>query len=212
MHGHTERLRERSERHAARRRLKPEMRRAELVEAALAVLSSRDPTGVRVEDITRAAHAAKGTFYLYFSSWNDLLVAVRDRVLSTHMSQAMDRFADVGTATQWWTVLEEECGRFLDFHVELGNLHKAIFHGPAAEHPVEGEHLADDLISRLLRQGIALGACRPLDADMAAPLVFALLHVTADATVRSGKREERLEMLIALLRAWLNPSSSETGS
>jgi hypothetical protein len=95
---------------------------------------------------------------------------------------------------------------------ELGSLHKAIFHGPATEHPVEAEHLADGLISRLLRQGIALGACRPLDADMAAPLVFALLHVTADATVRSGKREERLEMLIALLRAWLNPSSSETGS
>ena len=67
-----------------RRRLKPAVRRSELLDAALRVLRSKGPAKVRVEDVTRAAGAAKGTFYLYFSSWEDLLVAVREHLLSTY--------------------------------------------------------------------------------------------------------------------------------
>ncbi|MBN1321933.1 MAG: TetR/AcrR family transcriptional regulator [Thermoleophilia bacterium] len=216
MHKRAERIRKRPERHlehrCERRRLKPEVRRAELVDAALSVLRSRDPAEVRVEDVTQAAGAAKGTFYLYFSSWSDLLAAVRDRVFSDITSQVFDGFAVVGTADQWWVALEEQSARFIDFHVELGNLHQAIFHGPVTEHPMEAEFSADRVISRLLRQGMALGACRQVDADIAAPLVFSLLHATADGIVRSGGREERLKALLVLLRAWLSVPTAETGN
>lgn len=201
--GKNDSARTRAERRVGRRRLKPEVRRAELVEAALGVLRSRDPGDVRVEDVTRAAGAAKGTFYVYFSSWNDLLVAVRDHILAAYTEELLDRFASAGTAAHWWTALEEECERFVDFHLELGTLHQAIFHGSASEEPLEYERTDDRVISRLLRQGMALGACRPIDADIAAPLVFALLHATADSVSRAGNREARLETLLAALRAWL---------
>jgi AcrR family transcriptional regulator len=197
---------DRTERHAARharRRLKPEVRRAELVNAALTVLRGRDPGEVRVEDVTREAGAAKGTFYLYFSSWNELLVAVRSHVLSLYTNEVLDRFASVGTASQWWTTLKEECARFVDFHVELGTVHKAIFHGTAWEYPIDPEQEGERVVSRILRQGMALGACRPLDTDIAASLVFSLLHTTADAVGRSHDREARLEVLVELLHTWL---------
>jgi AcrR family transcriptional regulator len=203
MHQHDERMSRRSDRHVARRRLKPEVRRGELVEAALAVLSSHDPDEVRVEDVTQAAGAAKGTFYLYFSSWSELLAAVRDHVIATYATQVLDRFASAGSASQWWAALENECACFIDFHIELGSLHRAVFHGPGAEHPVAAEHSADRVISRLLRQGMALGACRPLDVDIAVSLVFSLLHATADGVSETGDREEHLEALLTLLRAWL---------
>lgn len=201
----------RVERRAARRRLKPEVRRAELVEAALTVLRDHDPADVRVEDVTQAAGAAKGTFYVYFSSWNDLLVAARDHILSTYTEEVLDRFAAAGTAAHWWTILEEECARFVDFHLELGTIHQAIFHGSASEDLVEHERSDERVISRLLRQGMALGACRPLDADIAAPLVFAVLHATADSISRSGDRGGRLDMLLAMLRAWLCAPGLEIG-
>jgi AcrR family transcriptional regulator len=174
-----------------------------LVEAALAVLRNRDPGEVRVVDVTRAAGAAKGTFYLYFSSWNELLAAVRDHVLALYTSALLDRFASVKTASEWWTALEEECVRFVDFHVELGTLHQAIFHGTKSEYPLDSDHSDERIISGLLRQGVALEACRPLDTELAAPLIFSLLHTTADEVSRSGNREARLEALLTLLRAWL---------
>lgn len=201
----------RSERHESRRRLKPEVRRAELVEAALTVLRGREPGEVRIEDVTRAAGAAKGTFYLYFSSWEELMVAVRDHALSAYIDGVLDRFARVGTAAEWWVALEEECARFVNFHVELGTVHKAIFHGAGIEYPVFSEHSDERLVARLLLQGIALGACRPVDAEMSAPLVFALLHATADSVGRSGEREARLDVLVTLLRNWLAAPADEKG-
>ncbi len=209
MHKRPERPHRRPERYAARRRLKPEVRRAELIQAALGVLHSHDPSEVKVEDVTKAAGAAKGTFYVYFSSWNEFLVAVRDHVLSEQTTELMDRFAGVGTADQWWTAVEEECESFVDFHLKLGNIHRAVFHGPAGEYPLNVEHSPARIISRLLRQGMALGACREMDAELAAPLVFALLHETTDGVVKSGAREERIETLLCVLRAWFRVPERE---
>ena len=197
---HSDRL---GECHASRRRLKPEARRTELIEAALTVLRGREPGEVRIEDVTRAAGAAKGTFYLYFSSWNELMTAVRDHVLNAYIERLLDRFASVGTAAEWWTALDEECSRFVDFHLELGTVHKAIFHGDDPDSSLQADHSDQRLIARLIRQGVALRACRPVDEDTAAPLVFALLHSTADSVSRGGERESRLEVLITLLHRWL---------
>ena len=173
-------------------------------------MRGREPGDVRIEDVTQAAGAAKGTFYVYFSSWNELMDAVRDHVLGVFVDQLLDRFASVGTAAEWWAALEAECGSFVDFHLELGTVHKAIFHG-VSEYPIKAEHSDERLISRLIRQGIALGACREVDPDMAAPLVFALLHATADSVSRSAQRDARIEVLLALLRNWLSVPADEKG-
>lgn len=200
---HLDRVERHGRRQAGRRRLKPEARRLELIEAASALLRDRDLSEVRVEDVTRAAGAAKGTFYLYFSSWGDLLEAIREHVLTTFTNTLLDRFAIATTASEWWVALQDECAHFVQFHLELGTLHSAMFHGAVSEHPTCPDESDDVIIARLLRQGIALGACRELDAEMAAPLVFSLLHSTADAISKSNGREARLEMLMTLFRNWL---------
>jgi AcrR family transcriptional regulator len=206
-----ERAARRRERHASRRRLKPEARRAELVAAALALLREHNAGEIKIEDVTRAAGAAKGTFYLYFSSWNELIGAVRDHVLGAFIEQLLDRFAAVGSAAEWWTALEEECARFVDFHIELGTVHNAIFHGGESEHLILAEHSDERIITRLIIQGIALGACREVDPELAAPMVFAVLHATADGARRSGRRDERVEALLTMLRSWLSVPMQEKG-
>jgi AcrR family transcriptional regulator len=178
------------------------VRRSELLDAALRLLRSRGPTDVRVEDVTRAAGAAKGTFYLYFPSWDDLLVAVRDHLLSTYGSGAEARLAAT-PGSEWWKTIESESVRFVYYVLELGDLHRAIFHGPIADRPVDAALSAEALIARLLHTGIAAGACRPVDVDAAAPLLFSVLHTTADEIARSGAREQRIESMLDLLRAWL---------
>lgn len=55
-------------------------RRAGLVDAAVAVFAEKGATA-SVRDITRTAGVAKGTFYLYFASKDDILVAVAERMV-----------------------------------------------------------------------------------------------------------------------------------
>ena len=53
-----------------------EVRRQELVDAAVAVFSAKGVSAASVDDIVRAAGVAKGTFYLYFTTKDDAVNAV----------------------------------------------------------------------------------------------------------------------------------------
>jgi AcrR family transcriptional regulator len=193
-----------------RRRLSPEARRVELLEAALSVLRNRGPMNARVEDITGAAGAAKGTFYLYFTSWEDLLVEVRAHILSKYISEMNKRFT-AEALTDWWNTFERECVHFVNFVVGLGDLHKAIFHGPIADRPLGTSISSETIIAQMLKTGIESGACRPIEIDIAAQLLFSVLHTTADNISQTGDRERYLNSMFDLLRAWLrNPDPMVT--
>lgn len=185
-----------------RRRLRPDARRVELLEAALSVLRSRGPINARVEDVTEAAGAAKGTFYLYFSSWDDLLVKVRAHLLSQYISEMRTRFA-AEARSDWWAAFENECVRFVAFIEELGELHEAVFHGPIADRSIDNAISSETIIAGMLRTGIESGECRPVEINVAARLLFAVLHTTVDCIIKTGERDRYLCTMFDLLRAWL---------
>lgn len=56
-------------------------RRAELADAAAAVFAERGVANTAVSDIVERAGVAQGTFYLYFESKDDALVAVSERMV-----------------------------------------------------------------------------------------------------------------------------------
>ncbi len=194
-----------------RRRLHPDVRRVELLEAALSVLRSRGPMNARVEDVTEAAGAAKGTFYLYFSSWEDLLVEVRAHLLSKYVSEMQERFT-ANARSDWWAAFEQECIHFVDFVEELGDLHKAIFHGPIADRPLDTAISSERIIAGMLKTGIESGVCRPVAIDVAARLLFSVLHTTVDSIVQTGDRQRYLDSMFDLLRTWLRVSGPSVTS
>src|SRR5271170_6340603 len=57
----------------------PEERRDELLNAAQRLFLKHGVGSTTIEQITSGAEVAKGTFYLYFSSKDDILAALRDR-------------------------------------------------------------------------------------------------------------------------------------
>jgi AcrR family transcriptional regulator len=59
-----------------RRTARREVRRRELVDAAVVVFSAKGVAAASVDDIVRAAGVAKGTFYLYFATKDDAVNAV----------------------------------------------------------------------------------------------------------------------------------------
>lgn len=59
-----------------RRRLEPERRRAEIVEAASTIFRGRDPATVRFEEVADAAGVSRSLVYAYFGDRDGLLAAV----------------------------------------------------------------------------------------------------------------------------------------
>jgi AcrR family transcriptional regulator len=175
----------------ARRRLNPDVRRAELLDAAVRVLRERGPDACRVEDVTEAAGTSKGNFYRYFPTWDALLTAVRDHMLDSYGDDVARRYADV-SRIDWWLALDSEIDRFLEFQLDLGGLHEAIFHGPAASaQPIETQRSASSIVASFITAGIADGAFAPVDAEITATLLFAVMHAAADA-ITSGSDRARV--------------------
>ena len=65
-----------------RPRVDREAKRAELADAASRVFGERGVAGTAVSDIVKAAGVAQGTFYLYFDSKDDVLLAVAEQFVA----------------------------------------------------------------------------------------------------------------------------------
>lgn len=175
---------------AHRRRLNPDERRRELLEAAVRVLRRNGPADCQVQDITTEAGTAKGNFYRYFLTWEDLLAAVRDHVMDEYADDLRRRVADRGVV-DWWNALEEEVDVFLDFQLGLEGLHHVAFHGPASRaRPIEPERRAISLIGAFLCGGVRAAAFANVDIGPTAAPLFAVLHGVADALAAGTDRDE----------------------
>jgi AcrR family transcriptional regulator len=191
---------------ARRRRLEPEVRRQEIIEAAEKLLTVNGPD-VRVEDIVHEAGAAKGTFYLYFPTWDDLLEAIRGRLVvafdSAHPLQIEAR-----TKAEWPPLLDWLAVAFVDAIVAMDGLHTVLFHTDFAQRRPIGD--ADNPINRLtavIRAGQEAGAFARVDLTLSARLLFSVIHETADALASGEDRERVLAAMRWILRKTLAPEA-----
>lgn len=65
---------------AARKQREKEERRAAILDAAEAVFASKGVAETTMDDIAQQAELGKGTLYLYFTSKNELYLAIANRV------------------------------------------------------------------------------------------------------------------------------------
>jgi AcrR family transcriptional regulator len=184
---------------APRRRLEPEARRQEIIEAAERLLT-RDGPNVRVEDVVREAGAAKGTFYLYFPAWDDLLEAIRARIVvafdAAHPLQieACTR-ADSPRLLEWLAVA------FVDAIVGMGGLHTVLWHTDFVQRrPMPPANNPINRLTALIRAGQEAGAFARIDAALAGRLLFAVIHETADVLAAGEDRERALAAMRWILR------------
>jgi AcrR family transcriptional regulator len=102
----------------ARVRKRPEIRRREIMDAAVDVFARKGVSEATIEDVTRQAGASKATFYLYFDSKEELLGALRERFVDEMMSTASAMFERVGQG-DWWSLVDATVETFID--MMLGN-------------------------------------------------------------------------------------------
>ncbi|HEV2532554.1 TetR/AcrR family transcriptional regulator [Phenylobacterium sp.] len=185
-----------------RRRLQPEARKREIVEAAERLLQAHG-SHVRVEDVVREAGVAKGTFFLYFPTWDDLLVTVRERLVSA-FDAAYPLPSEVDGPVDWPGLVESQAAAFIDFAAARQGVGEALFHSDFAER----RPLADNGILRLcavIRAGQEAGAFGPVDPEPTARLIFAAIDEAARAVAGGGDRAAIRAALHSLLRRALAP-------
>jgi AcrR family transcriptional regulator len=175
----------------------PERRRGDLLDAALRIVLEKGVAGLTVDEVTARAEVAKGTFYLYFRSKEQLLRALQERFvddLTARQRAELDALADgdwVGRLLHW---MESSIRGYL----AGAELHDALFlHPPAARDRQGHGHVADPAANRhaaalaeILRAGTAAGAFALTDPELAAVLLYNTMHGTADYLIeRAGGLE-----------------------
>ena len=118
-----------------RDRKSPEVRRAEILDAAERLLVRRGIDAVSIADIAQEAGAAKGLLYHYFESKDDLIAVLRERYLSDWYSEIERLLAATGAGDE-----EDRFARFLrsmyEFHADKIELHHLLLGGEGAEHDI----------------------------------------------------------------------------
>jgi AcrR family transcriptional regulator len=157
-------------------------RRDDLVDAALLAFATRGVAGTSVDDIVRAAGVAKGTFYLYFETRDDVVSAVAERLvdgIGRQMDHALagdgapaDRIRGIAGAMA--SVGSDPYEREL-----LEALHRP---GNAAVHDRLSGRIVERLapaVTAVIEDGVASGAFVAQDPRQSAAFVlasFASLH------------------------------------
>lgn len=187
----------------------PEQRRAELMDSAAALFAARGIDATSVNDIIGHAGVAKGTFYWYFKSKEELL----DALVARHHEQLF---------TQIRPILEEQHGCALDKLRGIFAVHDALrhdtpdlreyFHRPEnlllhlKQLALERKKLGP-ILAQILRQGCDEGAFDTPHPDTAAEFLLLTLGVLAhpvgptDAQSQAERRDGLRDLLERALGA-----------
>jgi AcrR family transcriptional regulator len=163
-----------------------DIRRAELLDAAIRVFA-RDGFDAPVSAITEEAGVAKGTFYLYFKTRDDLLYALRDR-FNEHLAAEITRLRPPTEAGSWVAFLERLVKRAIALQVENHQLHGIVRRAP---HATGDTHTQDPIRERLrllLAEGVVAGGLDIRDSGATADLVYEVLHAAGDQATEQPDR------------------------
>jgi AcrR family transcriptional regulator len=153
------------------------VRRAEFASAAAGVFAKNGVTNTSVSDIVKAAGVAQGTFYLYFESKDDVVLAVVEQLVDRMVDAIEAVAADAGTATAVERMFT--LGDMLSsFERDPGAIELVdLLHNP--ENLALHDRLAERLVPRLVplveaivEQGVAEGAFDVPDTHAAAWFVL----------------------------------------
>jgi len=155
-------------------------RRAEIVSAATAAFAERGIANTAVSDIVKAAGVAQGTFYLYFKSKDDVVVAAAERI-GDIMIDGIERavaMPERSAVEKFLALLDQLSSSTSD--PDASELIEIVHReGNRALHDRLVEQLTPrfvSLIERVIDQGLAEGVFAVPDARVAAWFVLGGLH------------------------------------
>ncbi|SDI16666.1 TetR/AcrR family transcriptional regulator [Paraburkholderia phenazinium] len=169
----------------------PEERRDELMNAAQRLFLEQGVATTTVEQITIGADVAKGTFYLHFSSKDDLLAALRERFSAALLSNVQTAVARQPQG-EWRKKLASWANGYVAGYLDSIRLHDAVFYEsrPPTRKGSVDNRVVDDLAA-LLQAGVTAQAWSIDDPRFMAVFLFSGLHSAVDHAYMKEKRVNR---------------------
>jgi AcrR family transcriptional regulator/predicted DNA-binding transcriptional regulator AlpA len=183
--------------------LNPRQRRKQgIIEAAIEVFANKGYYRTHVQDITKAAGIAKGTFYLYFQNKRDIFIEVVDEVIRKMMSEGNKVIMDEKDPVKRLIFR----GRFFFENYSKYNyiLYQLRVAGAADERlPAEKvkriyHEMTEPLVRDDISQLVELGVSRDIDQDLLAYALIGLLEIMSFRMTVDNKYS--LDQIIDFLR------------
>lgn len=159
-------------------RRRPEHRPGQIIEAALEVFGQKGLANARLDDIAKRAGVSKGTIYLYFENKEALFRQMIRETAVAAIERSEQRPASGGPADQL-TNLMTEYWRFVTSPA-FSTIHRLVI-GELHQFPDLAHFYAEEVIARgmqlitgILRRGMAAGEFREVDPAAAARMLVAL--------------------------------------
>ena len=164
---------------AVRRRLAPEVRQADILDAALDEFSRHGFEGARMEDVARAAKVSKGTVYLYYPTKQALFEALVRRDIAPRVEMA------AGFLKGYDGPLEPALMRMVELAamaIEAGRLpvYPKLLIAEAGRFPELAAFYRREVVQKMLgaltglfQRALDRGEISGIEAEMAAHLVIA---------------------------------------
>jgi TetR/AcrR family transcriptional regulator, fatty acid metabolism regulator protein len=154
-------------------------RRAELASAAAAVFAEQGVANTAVSHIVAAAGVAQGTFYLYFDSKDDVVLAVVERMVTELLSEVETAVGTPGDAVERLLALRDSLSGFDSdpSAIELSDFIHLPENRPL--HDRLTEHLAPrlaEIVESIVAQGVQEGLFDVPDVRSAAWFVLGGLN------------------------------------
>jgi len=147
-----------------------------------------------IEQITSGADVAKGTFYLYFSSKENILAALGDRFGQKHLEGIKAAIA-AKPEDDWRKKLATWANACFTGYLDSIRLHDIVFCG---SRPRMREGLLDNAVinhlSDLLQAGMEARAWSVEDPRFTAVFLFSGLHAVVDDAYSKEKRVNRTRL------------------
>ena len=149
----------------------PEDRREDLLSAGMSAFGSIGFQQATIEDITKIAGIAKGTFYLYFDSKDHLLGALWERYV--------DRFVQtteevLGQGADWRETVDRLLGTLIEHAVEHAELHRIVYssaNGKALEFCKQSNQRVIELLVEYVKSNVD-SAGVGIDLDLACRMIY----------------------------------------
>ena len=176
----------------------PEERRIELMDAAERLFLKQGVGATTIEQITAKADVAKGTFYLYFSSKEDVRAALGDRFAQKHLHEIKHSIAKIPNAG-WKEKLATWIRASVTFYLDSIRLHDMLFYesrAPTRQGLVD--NVVIDHLSELLEAGATAKAWSVESPRSTAVFLFSGIHAAVDDVYTKEKHVNRNRLLHTL--------------
>lgn len=171
-------------------------RRAEILDAAGRVFAQRGYPGTDMQAVADAAHVAKGTLYLYFTSKEDLFLAAVDQGvlrIKEHVHSASDGVADPIARIEAAIVAYMTYFQDHPEQVELWVIERAVFRDRQTPAYFRHREAGIEVWRNLLRDLINAGRLRDIPIARIDDVLCDLLYGAMMANHFSGRHRPPLE-------------------